>query len=51
MKNSFYCEKCHSIYEVGEWATQYEDKAVCDKCSGELAQLDKAGHSDEGGEG
>jgi rRNA maturation endonuclease Nob1 len=50
MKNSFYCEACHSIYDVGEWATQYEDKAVCAQCGGELAQLDKAGHSGEGGE-
>ncbi len=51
MKDSFYCEKCHTIYDVGEWATEHEDKAVCDNCGGELAQRDKAGHSDEGGEG
>ena len=51
MKNSFYCETCHFKYDVGEWATEHEDQAVCDKCAGELAQLDRAGHSDEGGEG
>ncbi len=51
MKNSFYSEKWRSIYDVGEWATEFEDKATCDKCGSELAQLDRACHSDEGGEG
>lgn len=50
MTNSFYSEMCHSIYDIGEWATEYEDKAVCDKCGCKLAQLDREGHSDEGGE-
>ena len=48
MKRSFYCENCHSIYE-GDWATELEDKALCDKCGGELDELDIEGHSDEGG--
>ncbi len=50
MKRSFYCENCHSIYEA-DWPTAREDKAVCDKCGGELHALDIEGHSDDGGEG
>lgn len=48
VKNYFYCEKCKMKYE-GDWATEHENKAVCDKCGGELAEIE--GLADEGGEG
>ncbi len=46
---SLYCVKCHSVYE-GESATEDKDEVVCDKCGGELSELDKGTHFDEGGE-
>ena len=48
MKKTFYCVRCHLVYEESDCTS--EDEAVCDKCGGELAVLDKDIDFDEGGE-
>ena len=48
MKKIFYCVRCHLVYEEGDVAT--EDELVCDKCGGELAELNKDTDFDQGGE-
>lgn len=48
MEKTFYCVRCHLVYEKGDLAN--EDEVVCDKCGGELAELEKHTEFDEGGE-
>jgi len=48
MKKTFYCVRCHLVYEESDCTS--EDEAVCDKCGGELVELDKDTDFDQGGE-
>jgi transcription initiation factor IIE alpha subunit len=48
MKKTYFCVRCHLVYEEGEDST--EDEKVCVMCGGELAEIDKDTEFDEGGE-
>jgi NAD-dependent SIR2 family protein deacetylase len=48
MKKTFYCVKCHLVYEEDDLVA--EDEVICDECGGELVERDKHTEFDEGGE-
>ena len=48
MKKTLYCVRCHLVYGKDDFAAEHE--VGCDKCGGELSELDKETDFDEGGE-